>query len=432
MKMGRFYLEVYGCQMNRHEAGIVRRVLESAGYAETADERQADVLLMLTCSVRDHAEQRALGRLGDFRGLKARGPGRVVGVLGCVSQNLKQQLADDHGVDLVVGPDGYRRLPELLASCRPGASPVFALDQTGECYEGILPVPESPVLGSVTVMRGCDNFCSYCIVPYVRGRERSQPVEQVLAETRALLDQGVKEVTLLGQNVLAYRSAGTDFAGLLGLVAALPGIARVRFLTSHPRDVDERFLLAVAASPRICPALHLPLQSGSDRILGLMNRRYTRSDYLARVELARRLLPDLALTTDVIVGFPGETDDDFAATLETVRTIGYHYAYMFRYSARPGTAAAGLGPAVPDAVARERLARLIELQNGITAAHHRALVGRTLELMVEAPAPRGNGMLARTRSGTAVIVPAGLPPGTIRDFEVTSISGWTPVAGPAI
>jgi len=439
--MRRFFLEVYGCQMNRHEAGIVRRILSSAGYSETNDENEAEVLLMLTCSVRDHAEQRALGRLGDFRGLKERSPGRVVAVLGCVSQNLKSELSSDHGADLVIGPDGYRRLPEMLTSVllsqpktqdpKPKVgSPVFSLDQSAECYDGIMPVPESPACGSVTVMRGCDNYCSYCIVPYVRGRERSKPAEQVTMEARALLEQGVKEVTLLGQNVLAYRSNGTDFAGLLERVAALPGIARVRFLTSHPKDVTERFLKMIADTPNVCPALHLPLQSGSDRILGLMNRRYTRTEYLERVELARKLIPGLGLTTDIIVGFPGETDEDYAATLELVRTIGYHYAYMFRYSVRPGTASAQLGPAVPVAVAQERLERLIALQNDITRAHHRSFVGRRVELMVEAPAPRG-GTMARTSDGTVVIVPGPVPVGTIRDFMVTSISGWTPVAGPA-
>jgi len=439
--MSRFFLEVYGCQMNRHEAGIVRRILSSAGYSETSDENEADVLLMLTCSVRDHAEQRALGRLGDFRGLKERSPGRVVAVLGCVSQNLKAALSSDHGADLVVGPDGYRRLPELLASVLPSqsriqdpkskiGSPVFSLDQSPECYDGIMPVPESPVSGSVTVTRGCDNYCSYCIVPFVRGRERSKPAAQVLAEARSLLDQGVKEVTLLGQNVLAYRSDGCDFSGLLQQVAAMPGIARVRFLTSHPRDVTERFLETIADTTKVCPALHLPLQSGSDRILELMNRRYTRAEYLERVELARKLIPGLGLTTDIIVGFPQETDADYAATLELVRTIGYHYAYMFRYSVRPGTASEQMGPAVPDAVAQERLKRLIALQNDITRAHHRSLVGRRVELMVEGVAPRG-GMTARTGDGTVVIVPGPVPVGTIRDFTVTRISGWTPVAGPA-
>ncbi len=441
----RFFLKVYGCQMNQYEAGIVRTILAQAGYRETYQEEDADVLLMLTCAVRSHAEQRALGRLGTFRRIRSLRPGRVVGVLGCMSQVLKDALVQDSAADLIVGPDQYRLLPELINKVRNNSRPVVAVGQTNECYEGIIPsvgpaATASPcrregiveravqVCGLVTVMRGCDNYCSYCIVPHARGRERSKPLNQVLAEVRAMTENGTKDITLLGQNVLAYRADEHDFVSLLEQVSMVPGIERVRFLTSHPRDLTDRVLTAIASIPKVCPSLHLPVQSGSNRILALMNRGYTREEYLDKVARARKLIPGLSLTTDVMVGFPSETDADFADTLELIRNVRFDFAYMFRFSARPGTVAAGLSPKVSEAESSRRLARLIDVQNRITKERNSEMVGQGCEILIERPSPRGTQMLGRTPQNRVVIVSGPCRPGDTVRCRVTGIKGWTPLA----
>ncbi len=426
--MDKFFLQIYGCQMNQYEAGVVREILEKTGCEVTEDEREADILLMLTCAVRSHAERRALGRLGTFRALAARRAGAVVGVLGCMSQNLRKALVEDRAADLVIGPDEYRRLPELIRQFRADGIPQVATDWTGECYDSIHPRPSHPVCGSVTIMRGCNNYCSYCIVPYTRGREHSKQLSQVLAEVENLAEHGIKDVTLLGQNVLAYRDGDSDFVAVLKAVAGIPGISRIRFLTSHPGDLDGKTLAAMAEIPEVCPALHLPVQSGSDRILQLMKRNYTRSDYLAVVDLARKLLPDLNLTTDIMVGFPSETEEEFEDTFELVRAVRFDFAYMFRFSVRPGTAAVGLAPKVSEAEAGRRLTRLIELQNRITRERNRELVGRSFELLIEGPSPRRNGVLGRTRSNRIVIAHGPHEVGDTVTRTVTRLQGWTPVA----
>ena len=425
--MNRYFLQVYGCQMNACEAGVVRAVLEQAGYVETADEADADVLLMLTCAVRSHAEQRALGRLGTFRALR-RSRARIVGVLGCMSRNLKEVLASEHAADLVVGPDGYRRLPELIGRARAEARPQLALEETGECYEGIRPAVRNPVCGSVTVMRGCNNYCTYCVVPYARGRERSRTADQVIGEVEHLASEGGRDLTLLGQNVLAYRDGDTRFPALLRRAAAVEGIERVRFLTSHPRDLDRELLETVAGTPEACPALHLPVQSGSDRILRAMNRGYTRAGYLERIALARAIVPGLVLTTDILVGFPSETEADFLATLDLVRAVRFDFAYMFRFSARPGTGAERLEPKVSEAEAGRRLTHLIEVQNRITRERSEEMVGHDFELLVEGPGPHGHGMLGRTRGNKVVIVRGPARIGETVTAAVTGIRGWTPLA----
>jgi len=425
----RFFIQTYGCQMNANEAGIVRTILESAGYEATRAEADADVLLMMTCSVREHAEQRALGRLAAFRAQKERrGRGTVIGVLGCMAQNLKERLVEEQGADIVVGPDQYRRLPELIEQAAAGVRGLVATELTDECYDTILPRPASPVSALVTVMRGCNNYCTYCIVPYVKGRERSRPPASIIAEIRELAQRGIKEVTLLGQNVLAYRYEGCDFPGLLRQVAEIPGILRVRFLTSHPRDLDERLLECLQELPKVCPSLHLPLQSGSDRVLRLMNRGYTRAEYLQKIDLVRRFLPAAALSTDILVGFPAESEDDFAATLAVVAQVRFDFAYMFRYSPRPGTTAVRITPQVPAQVAGERLSRLINLQNRITRERNEELVGKEVELLVEAEGPAGDGLRARTATNKVVILTGPAQVGELVLATVTQVRGWTPIA----
>jgi tRNA-2-methylthio-N6-dimethylallyladenosine synthase len=414
--------------MNVQESGVVRRVLEDAGFEETDQESSADVLLMMTCSVRGHAEQRALGRLGTFRSLRAARQGRVVAVLGCMAQRFGEVLVSEHRADIVVGPDEYLRLPELIREAGSGRTGLVAIRQTSECYDSVEPNPDNPVTAFVTVMRGCDNYCSYCIVPYVKGRERSRPHDRVVAEARTLAASGTRDLTLLGQNVLAYRDDGHDFARLLDDVArAVPGV-RIRFLTSHPRDMDLRLLETMAGLGNVCPSLHLPLQSGSDRILAAMNRGYTCSDYLAKIELCRKILPEVSLSTDVLVGFPSETEPDFLATLDVIRRVRFDFAYMFRYSARPGTKAGEMSPKVSEAEAGRRLSRLIDAQNRVTAEKAQAMLNRDCELLIEGPSPRRDGFLGRTATNKTVVVRGRVKPGDTVHCRVTRIDGWTPVA----
>ena len=414
--------------MNVYESGVVRRVLSDAGFAETLDERDADVLLMMTCSVRSHAEQRALGRLGTFRALRSERAGRVVGVLGCMAQRFADTLVADHRADIVVGPDEYLRLPELIASVQAGSTGLVATRQTSECYDAVMPPPDNAVSAFVTVMRGCDNYCTYCIVPYVKGRERSRPLASVLAEAARHAESGVKDITLLGQNVLAYRDGARRFPDLLRAVAsALPRV-RIRFLTSHPRDLDSSLLGAMQRLPNVCPSLHLPVQSGSNPILERMNRGYTREEYLAKIALCREVLPDVCLTTDVLVGFPSETETDFKATLDLVEQVQFDFAYMFRFSFRPGTRAGEFGPKVSEADGGRRLARLIEVQNRITAERNRGMLSREFELLIEGPSPRDTGWLGRTVTNKVVIVKGRCAPGDMVRCRVTRINGWTPVA----
>jgi tRNA-2-methylthio-N6-dimethylallyladenosine synthase len=422
----RFYLRAYGCQMNLYEAGVVRDILSRHGFSETTEESDADLVLLITCSVREHAEQRAIGRLQNLQGLKRSRPETILAVLGCLAQSRSAELANGLGADLVVGPDEYRRLPELIEAYRASGEHQIATQLGSECYEGILPRSLSPVTGMITVMRGCDNYCAYCIVPYVRGRERSKSRQAVIAEAEELVSSGIKDITLVGQNVLAYRDGDLDFAGLLRLVDQLPGSPRIRFLTSHPKDVTREFASALRELRNFCPHVHLPLQSGSDSILQAMNRKYSRAEYLERIEWLRAALPELSLTTDVLVGFPGETDRDFEQTLATVQQVGFDFAYMFRYSERTGTAAGRLEPKVPDAVAARRLSRLIAVQNGITRERVQVLVGRRFEVLVEDR--RGEDALARTRTNKVVVVRTDAPVGALREVQVTVIRGWTPVA----
>ncbi len=413
--------------MNVYEAGIIRQILNRAGIEETENESAADVLLMITCSVRKHAEMRALGRLRMFSAQKKNDPKKIIGVLGCMAQRLGEELISEHDVDLVVGPDNYSVIPELIKKLQNGDAPGTVLSLTGECYSDIYPVAQNHATATVIAMRGCSNFCSYCIVPYVKGPERSRPLKNILLEIKQLIDKGIKEITLLGQNILAYKNDGIDFVALLRSVSEINGLKRVRFLTSHPKDLNEKVLAAIRSLPHLCPQLHLPLQSGSNRILELMNRHYTREEYLDKVTMARDLIPDLSLTTDIIVGFPTETEEDFNATLDVVAKVKFDFAYMFKFSPRPGTKAADFTPPVPPAEASRRLSELIKIQNQITLDSNRAMIGKEYELLIEAKSPRGKGSLGRTRHGKVVILDEPFTPGNLVNVMITEIRGWTPV-----
>jgi tRNA-2-methylthio-N6-dimethylallyladenosine synthase len=386
-----FFIRTYGCQMNELDSALAADELAARGLAPAPTIEHADVVVLNTCTVRDSAERKALGMLARLAQRKReRRPGLVLALCGCVAQARGEALlAQVPELDVVCGTRRLSRLGELVQGVLDGGGRVIDLaeDEPPEARPQAAP-RASRVTAFVAVMRGCDNFCSYCIVPYVRGREASRPPERIVAEVRHLVERGVREVTLLGQNVNAYSGGpaeALDFAGLLERVCAVPGLARVRFVTSHPKDIGARLIEAIAALPPVCESLHFPAQSGSDAVLSRMNRRYTRAHYLDLVERLRARVPGIALHTDLIVGFPGETDAEFEETVSLVEQVRYDSAFLFKYSPRAGTAAASLDDDVPREVKEARLARLLALQDAVSLAKNRALVGRPMEVLVEGP-----------------------------------------------
>ncbi len=424
----RVYLETYGCQMNIADSQLVAAVLRRAGFASAERPEDADVILLNTCAIREHAEERVLGRLSDLARLKHRRPEVRLGLLGCMAQHNRAALVEKASyLDLVAGPDAYRRLPEMLRRAGFDAQVDVRLDRA-ETYGDISPEHEGGVRAYVTVMRGCDKFCAFCVVPYVRGRERSVTPADILREVRELACRGVREVVLLGQTVNAYRFGEVDFGALLGQVAAVDGIERVRFTSPHPSDVSDSMIEAMATEPRIQPYLHLPAQSGSNRVLAAMERGYTVEQYLDLVGRLRNAIPGLALSTDIIVGFRGEEANDFEETLALMRTVGYDQAFTFKYSLRENTRAFKLGDTVGEEEKSRRLAEVIALQESISLERNRALVGERFAVLVEGPARRGNGMLAGKTPQFKTAVFAGAPeikPGdtvTVRVEQATAHS----------
>ena len=423
------YLDTYGCQMNVLDGELVTRLLEENGFSLTSDPREAAVILINTCGVRQHAERRALGRLRSLGALKRSRPELVIGVLGCVAQRLGEDLKDEVAeVDLALGPDAYRQLPGLLRDYldRRNGHFRFAPGDPGETYGDIFPQRRSGIGAFVAIMRGCNNFCTYCIVPYVRGRERSRPPEQILVEVRRAVEDGYPEVTLLGQNVNSYRWEDIDFPELLGHVARIPGLLRLRFLTSHPRDLSDSLIERLAEGGAICPSLHLPAQSGSDRILKRMGRGYRRKDYLDKVRRLHLAVPDLALTTDLLCGFPGETEADFNQTLNLMREARFDDAFTFKYSVRPGTAAACLEDDVPEEVKIERLERMIALARQIAAENRQRLIGRQVEVLLEGPSPKNKAeWTGRTACGRVALVPGHFHPADLVPIRVEELRGFS-------
>ncbi|MDH4350694.1 MAG: tRNA (N6-isopentenyl adenosine(37)-C2)-methylthiotransferase MiaB, partial [Gemmatimonadota bacterium] len=400
----RVYIETYGCQMNVADSELMLGVLGREGYVVTDDPAAADLMLVNTCAVRDNAEQRVIGRMGELKRYKR--PGVVLGVVGCMAQRLGRRLLDEAPhVDLVIGPDGYRALPELVSNARDGARAADTAFKSWEHYEDVPAVRTDRVGAFVTVQRGCDYRCTFCIVPMTRGRERSRRLGDVITEVGTLAEQGVTEVTLLGQTVNSYHDGEHDFADLLRSVGAVSGVRRVRFTSPYPTEFTDRVVAAMADVPAVCEHVHLPVQSGSSRVLKRMGRRYSREDYLAVVDRLRAAVPNLGLTTDIIVGFPGESEADFGATESLVREVGFDDAYTFKYSPREGTGALRLPEAVPDAVAGGRLERLIATVRDVARRRNAALVGTTHEVLVEKPARRGDLLQSRTRTNKVVLVP---------------------------
>ena len=404
----KLFIETYGCQMNVGDSEIVVSIMQREGYVYTERLDEADVILINTCSIRDNAEQRIWGRLAEMKRYRRAKPGLVVGIIGCMAERLKERLLDGPtGVDVVAGPDAYRDLPHLVREAEAGGKGVNVLLSTEETYAEIAPVrlDRNGVSAFVAIMRGCNNFCSYCVVPYTRGRERSRDPQTIVDEARTLFENGYREVTLLGQNVNSYRAGEVDFPELLRRVAAISPLLRVRFATSHPKDMSDRLLETMASMPNICRAIHLPAQSGATSMLERMNRKYTREWYLDRIAAIRRYMPDCAITTDLIAGFSGETEEEHAATLSLMREVGYSWAFMFKYSERPGTfAQRNLPDDVPDEVKSRRLQEIIALQNDLSLESNRRDVGREFEVLVESESKRNSGQLSGRTSQNKVVV----------------------------
>src|SRR5881394_2467719 len=401
--MPRIYIETYGCQMNVSDSELMLGVLGREGYVRTDDPLDADVMLVNTCAVRDHAEQRVLGRMGELKRYKR--PGDVLGVVGCMAQRLGPTLLERvPQVDFVIGPDGYRGLPELIARARDGERAADVAFKSWEHYEDVPPVRSSPVSAFVTVQRGCDYRCTFCVVPMTRGPERSRKLADVVGEVARLAEQGTTEVTLLGQTVNSYHDGQHDFAALLRALGAVEGIQRVRFTSPYPTDFTDAVLAAMAQTPAVCEHVHLPVQSGSSRTLKRMLRRYDRERYLQVVAALRQAVPGIALTTDIIVGFPGETEDDFSETISLVEEVGFDDAFTFKYSPREGTPATRIPGAVSDEVAGERLERLIATVRGGARHKNVGLVGTTHEVLIEAKAKRGDLLQGRTRGNKVALL----------------------------
>ncbi len=411
-------LETYGCQMNVADSEVVASVVKMAGYGTTTSLDEADAIFINTCSVRDNAEQRIFARLGTLNALRRRRRRRlIVGVIGCMAERLKDVLLHEHDVDLVAGPDSYLQLPELLAAAERGEKAIDVELSRTETYRDVIPtrLGGNGVSGFISIMRGCNNFCTYCIVPYTRGRERSREPQSILNELADLRDRGFKEVTLLGQNVNSYLykpqdgGAPVDLAALLAMVATAAPTMRVRFTTSNPEDLSDAILDVMAAHDNICNHIHLPVQSGSDHVLKLMNRKYTRAWYLDRIAAIRRRMPDCGISTDVFTGFHDETEEDFQLTLSLMREVGFDSAFMFKYSERPGTfAAKHLPDNVPEDVKIDRLNRMIALQNKLSACSNKRDVGKTFEVLVEGYSKRSrDDMFGRTPQNKVIVFPAG-------------------------
>lgn len=411
------YIETFGCQMNVADSEVIAAILAQDGYHPVQDVADADAVILNTCSIRDAAERRVMARIAELKALRRRRPGRlIIGVVGCMAERLGADLAEKYGVDLVAGPDSYLDLPALLAAAEAGQPAVNVDLSTTETYADIIParIGAGNISGFVSIMRGCNNFCSYCIVPYTRGRERSRSPRSILAEAADLRSRGFKELTLLGQNVNSYRFEGSsdetpmNFPDLLRAVADAVPDMRVRFTTSHPRDMDDDTLHAIASRHNLCNHIHLPVQSGSDAVLKAMNRHYTRADYMNRVEAIRRIIPGCGLSTDLFVGFHGETEEDFQASLSLMREAAFDSAFMFKYSERPGTfASRHLPDDISEEVKIRRLNEMIALQGELSLASNRADIGRDMEILIEAPAKRdpAHQLIGRTATGKAVVIP---------------------------
>ena len=408
----RVYMETYGCQMNVADSEVVLGLLDKEGYEVTNDLADADVILVNTCSVRENAEQRIYGRLGEFKRVKKEKPEIVIGVLGCMAERLRSKLTGEKArgvgqiVDIIVGPDEYRKVPELIYNAWHGEKGIAVQLSRVETYDDITPVRTNGIGAWISVMRGCDKFCTFCVVPFTRGRERSRPLGSVVNEVGELSRQGFKEVTLLGQNVNSYRDGEHDFADLLKAVAEVDRSIRIRFTTSHPQDMSDKLIQTIADRRNVCNYVHLPVQSGSDRILQLMNRTYDSARYLRLVENIKKTILGVSLSTDIISGFPTESEEDHRATLEIMKEVRYDGAFMFKYSPRENTPAYKMGDDVPDEAKTRRLKEIIDLQNRISYEINQQHIGEVFDVLVEGESRKSrNELTGRTDTNKIVIFP---------------------------
>lgn len=416
----KLHIETYGCQMNVADSEVVASVMETVGYEIVPTVEEADAILINTCSIRDNAEQKIVARLAYLASLRRKrpkdAPRLIVGVIGCMAERVREELVSRHGVDLVAGPDSYLDLPNLFASVEAGEKAVNVELSTTETYRDIIParITGNPVSGFISIMRGCNNFCSYCIVPYTRGRERSRSADSILAELADLRSRGFKEATLLGQNVNSYRytaADGTeiDFPALLAMVADAAPDMRIRFTTSHPKDMSDETIAVIASRPNLCNHIHLPVQSGSNKVLKAMNRKYTREWYLDRIAAIRRAIPDCGISSDLFTGFHDETEEDFQETLSLMREVGFDSSFMFKYSERPGTLAARTMPDnVPEEVKIDRLNRMIALQNELSRESNARDIGKTFDVLVEGVSKRSKEQfVGRNQQNKTLVFPRG-------------------------
>lgn len=406
MTENKVYIETYGCQMNVADSELIMGILKNHGYGTAKEIEEANVVLLNTCSVRDNAEQRIYGRLGNLKTLKAAKPGLVVGILGCMAERLKKDLIEEKKiVDLVVGPDEYRRMPEFIDLAFNGEKGIGVRLSKTETYDDLVPYREDGLSAWISVMRGCDKFCTFCVVPFTRGRERSRSLSSIVNEIKMLSDRGFKEVTLLGQNVNSYSDGTNDFADLLTASVKVDPSIRIRFTTSHPQDLSDKLLFTIANHENICNYIHLPVQSGSNRILELMNRSYTVEHYMKLIEKARILIPKVSFTTDIISGFPTETEEDHLMTLDVMSEVRYDGAYMFKYSPREGTKAYRMNDDVPEEVKSRRLQEIIQLQQKISFEVNQQLIGNEEFVLVEGESKKSENFLSgRTDTNKVVII----------------------------
>ncbi len=429
MKNLKVYIETYGCQMNEYDSQLVKSILATAGHTFTKSEKDAQVILLNTCAVRENAHTKIYHRLQHLKHVKAKSREAVtIGILGCMAQNLRDELLDSHSeVDFIVGPDSYRELPRIITDNRLTGETAHALQLSRtETYSGVDPIRSGGVNAWIAVMRGCDNMCTFCVVPYTRGRERSRSPKSVIAEVESLVQHGYKQVTLLGQNVNSYNHDGSDFADLIGAVADVPGVERVRFTSPHPKDFPDALLQVIATHPKVCKHIHLPLQSASNRILEAMHRTYTIEQFVELVEEMRSRIPGVALSTDIIVGFPRESDAEFEETVRAMESIRFDFAFIFKYSERKGTGAARkLKDDVPPDTKTERIVRLVELQKQITGEINQGLVGQTFEVLVHEVSPKDpDCLVGRTGTFKPVVFPAGsAKPGDLVEVRVDRSRG---------
>ncbi len=406
--MKKVYIETYGCQMNEYDTEIVKAILKKENYAFAERPEEAQVLFLNTCSVRENAHQKVQQRINQLKQLKKKNKEVVLGVLGCMAQNLREEILEENiAVDLIAGPDSYKKLPQMLDNISRVGDKEYELTLSEyETYSDIFPEHEGGVNAWIAVSRGCDNFCTFCVVPYTRGRERSRDPHNIVEEVRRLAQMGYKQITLLGQNVNSYRYEKYDFADLIEMVSAVDGIQRIRFTSPHPKDFPEKLLKVVAENPKACKHIHLPLQAGNDRVLEMMNRTYTQQEFLDLVDQMRQTIPGLTLTTDVIVGFPTETEQEFQDTLKVMRTVEFDAAFMFKYSERQHTIASRKYPDdVPKEEKQDRLTRLIALQKQIALKRNQAHVGQTFDVLVETTGKKPNQLLGRNDGNKIVVFP---------------------------